>query len=74
MTQIQRRFFRELDKIPETGKFAGRHLTLHIYHELFDFAQCSGPWTTICSDTAKILTAFGFKVAPDGIGWTVKTK
>ena len=74
MTQTQRRFFSDLDKTPHTGKIAGRRFPPQVNDELENFAQSTGPYYTICRDTAAILYSYDFTVRQDGIGWTIQSK
>ena len=74
MTQTQRRFFSDLDKILHTGKIAGRRFPPQVHDELEDFAQSTGPYYTICRDAATILYSYDFTVRQDGIGWTIQAK
>ena len=74
MTQTQRRFFSDLDKIPYTDKIAGRRFPPQVNDELEDFAQSTGPYYTICRDTATILYSYDFTVRQDKIGLTIQAK
>jgi hypothetical protein len=68
---MQKRFYADLNHLPSTGEIGGKRHNLCVYDELFEFAQCSGNFTTTTKQTASILRSYGFKVVKRGVGWVV---
>jgi hypothetical protein len=71
MKADQKQFFEDIRDLPDTGRLGKKQCTLYTYCELLEFAQSSEAFTTIQQSTRDILTSYGFKAAPYGIGWKI---
>jgi hypothetical protein len=59
------------DAFEGSCKMAGKKRTPFVLQELHSFYLSPVGFTTICSDVYDVISAYGFNIKPEGIGWRV---